>query len=121
MNVDLFDFDLPPERIALRPVKPRHAARMLVATGEAPLADCHVHDLPALLRAGDVLVFNDTRVIPAQLEGQRGEARIGATLHKRIDLRRWQEVGALHFKDSQEFAECHGRDNRAIHVTHGSV
>lgn len=90
MNVDLFDFDLPPERIALRPVKPRHAARMLVATGEAPLADCHVHDLPALLRAGDVLVFNDTRVIPAQLEGQRGEARIGATLHKRIDLRRWQ-------------------------------
>jgi S-adenosylmethionine:tRNA ribosyltransferase-isomerase len=63
---------------------------MLVTTGEVPLADCHVHDLPALLRAGDVLVFNDTRVIPAQLEGQRGEARIGATLHKRIDLRRWQ-------------------------------
>jgi len=46
--------------------------------------------LPCLLRAGDVLVFNDTRVIPAQLEGRRGEARIGATLHKRLDLRRWQ-------------------------------
>jgi S-adenosylmethionine:tRNA ribosyltransferase-isomerase len=49
-----------------------------------------VRDLPQLLRAGDVLVFNDTRVIPAQLEGRRGEAKIGATLHKRIDLRRWQ-------------------------------
>ena len=55
-----------------------------------PLADHRVRDLPGLLRAGDVLVFNDTRVIPAQLEGRRGEARIGATLHKRIDLRRWQ-------------------------------
>ena len=90
MRVDLFDFDLPPERIALRPVKPRDAARMLVVDGEASLADRHVRDLPDLLRAGDVLVFNDTRVIPAQLEGRRGEARIGATLHKRLDLRRWQ-------------------------------
>ncbi|MGJ0238603.1 tRNA preQ1(34) S-adenosylmethionine ribosyltransferase-isomerase QueA [Novosphingobium fluoreni] len=90
MNVDLFDFELPNERIALRPVKPRDAARMLVADGTAEIADRHVRDLPQMLRAGDVLVFNDTRVIPAQLEGQRGEARIGATLHKRIDLRRWQ-------------------------------
>jgi S-adenosylmethionine:tRNA ribosyltransferase-isomerase len=90
MRVDLFDFELPPERIALRPARPRDAARMLVVAGDAPLADRHVRDLPGLLRAGDVLVFNDTRVIPAQLEGRRGEARIGATLHKRIDLRRWQ-------------------------------
>ncbi|WP_067732729.1 tRNA preQ1(34) S-adenosylmethionine ribosyltransferase-isomerase QueA [Novosphingobium naphthalenivorans] len=90
MRVDLFDFDLPPERIALRPARPRDAARMLVVEGEAPFADRHVRDLPDLLREGDVLVFNDTRVIPAQLEGLRGEARIGATLHKRIDLRRWQ-------------------------------
>ena len=90
MRVDLFDFVLPPERIALRPVRPRDAARMLVAQGDAPLADRHVRDLPGLLREGDVLVFNDTRVIPAQLEGRRGEARIGATLHKRLDLRRWQ-------------------------------
>jgi len=90
MRVDQFDFDLPQERIALRPVKPRDAARMLVVDGSAPFCDDHVHDLPQLLRAGDVLVFNDTRVIPAQLEGTRGEARIGATLHKRIDLRRWQ-------------------------------
>ena len=90
MRVDLFDFELPPERIALRPARPRDAARMLVVEGERPFADRHVRDLPQLLRAGDVLVFNDTRVIPAQLEGRRGEARIGATLHKRLDLRRWQ-------------------------------
>ena len=63
---------------------------MLVVAGEGGFADRTVRDLPALLRAGDVLVFNDTRVIPAQLEGRRGEAKIGATLHKRIDLRRWQ-------------------------------
>jgi S-adenosylmethionine:tRNA ribosyltransferase-isomerase len=94
MRVDLFDFDLPPERIALRPARPRDAARMLVVEGDQPFADRTVRDLPHLLRAGDVLVFNDTRVIPAQLEGRRGPeesgAKIGATLHKRIDLRRWQ-------------------------------
>ncbi len=93
MKVDLFDFDLPAERIALRPVRPRDAARMLVVRGsDAPLEDRGVRDLPDLLGPGDVLVFNDTRVIPAQLEGRRkdGEAKIGATLHKRIDLRRWQ-------------------------------
>jgi S-adenosylmethionine:tRNA ribosyltransferase-isomerase len=88
MRVDLFDFDLPPERIALRPVEPRDAARMLVLDGAA-MADRHVRDLPALLRPGDMLVFNDTRVIPAQLEGRRGEARIGATLHKREGPRAW--------------------------------
>ncbi|WP_374587910.1 tRNA preQ1(34) S-adenosylmethionine ribosyltransferase-isomerase QueA [Novosphingobium sp.] len=90
MRVDLFDFELPPERIALRPVRPRDSARMLVVAGDQPLRDLTMRDLPQQLRRGDVLVFNDTRVIPAQLEGYRGEARIGATLHKRIDLRRWQ-------------------------------
>ncbi|KHL25933.1 S-adenosylmethionine tRNA ribosyltransferase [Croceibacterium mercuriale] len=90
MRVDLFDFALPPELIALRPARPRDAARMLVVPGQAGFQDRVVRDLPSALRAGDVLVFNDTRVIPAQLEGTRGEARIGATLHKRIDLRRWQ-------------------------------
>ncbi len=63
---------------------------MLVVAGKDAPTDGRVGDLPGLLRSGDVLVFNDTRVIPAQLEGTRGEARIGATLHKRIDLRRWQ-------------------------------
>jgi len=90
MRVDLFDFELPSELIALRPARPRDAARMLVVNREGAFQDRSVRDLPRLLRRGDVLVFNDTRVIPAQLEGRRGEARIGATLHKRIDLRRWQ-------------------------------
>jgi len=90
MRVDLFDFDLPPERIALRPASPRDSARLLLVPGEGAMRDLGVRDLPSLLRAGDVLVFNDTRVIPAQLEGKRGEARIGATLHKRLSLRAWQ-------------------------------
>ena len=88
MRVDLFDFDLPPDRIALRPARPRDAARMLLVEGQS-LFDRKVLDLPDILRPGDVLVFNDTRVIPAQLEGKRGEARIGATLHKRESLREW--------------------------------
>ncbi|NNM76599.1 tRNA preQ1(34) S-adenosylmethionine ribosyltransferase-isomerase QueA [Sphingomonas sp. ID1715] len=88
MRVDLFDFELPPERIALRPAEPRDAARLLLLDGTRT-ADHIVRDLPTLLRPGDCLVFNDTRVIPAQLEGRRGDARIGATLHKRYDLRRW--------------------------------
>jgi S-adenosylmethionine:tRNA ribosyltransferase-isomerase len=88
MRVDLFDFDLPADRIALRPARPRDAARMLLVEGEK-LSDRGVLDLPEILRPGDVLVFNDTRVIPAQLEGRRGEARVGATLHKRQGLRSW--------------------------------
>ncbi|RDC59855.1 S-adenosylmethionine:tRNA ribosyltransferase-isomerase [Alteripontixanthobacter maritimus] len=90
MRVDLFDFDLPTENIALRPARPRDSARLLVARGAEPFDDSIVSELPQLLEPGDVLVFNDTRVIPAQLEGKRGNAAIGATLHKRIDLRRWQ-------------------------------
>ena len=89
MHVDLFDFALPPERIALRPAMPRDAARLLVLDGAAT-HDRHVGDLPAQLRAGDMLVFNDTRVIPAQLEGRCGDARIGATLHKREGPRAWR-------------------------------
>ncbi len=89
MKVDLFDFALPPERIALRPAEPRDAARLLVLDGETT-HDRHVGDLPGALRSGDLLVFNDTRVLPAQLEGRRGDARIGVTLHKREGLRRWR-------------------------------
>ncbi|QHD66068.1 tRNA preQ1(34) S-adenosylmethionine ribosyltransferase-isomerase QueA [Sphingobium yanoikuyae] len=90
MRVDLFDFDLPAENIALRPASPRDSARLLLVPGDGAMEDRIVRDLPSLLRGGDVLVFNDTRVIPAQLEGMRGEARIGATLHKRLGLRQWQ-------------------------------
>jgi S-adenosylmethionine:tRNA ribosyltransferase-isomerase len=89
MRVDLFDFDLPPERIALRPADPRDSARLLLL-GPEGLGDRRVADLPHLLRPGDVLVFNDTRVIPAQLEGRRGAARVGATLHKREGPRTWR-------------------------------
>jgi S-adenosylmethionine:tRNA ribosyltransferase-isomerase len=89
VNVDLFDFELPPERIALRPASPRDSARLLVLDG-AETRDACVRDLPSCLRKGDLLIFNDTRVIPAQLEGLRGEARIGATLHKREGPRRWR-------------------------------
>ena len=89
MRVDLFDFELPPERIALRPAEPRDSARLLLVE-QGCMQDRVVPDLPNLLRPGDTLVFNDTRVIPAQLEGRRGEARVGATLHKREGLREWR-------------------------------
>ena len=89
MRVDDFDFELPAEAIALRPACPRDSARMLLAEGDR-LNDRSVRDLPEVLRPGDLLVFNDTRVIPAQLEGMRGEAKIGATLHKREGPRRWR-------------------------------
>jgi S-adenosylmethionine:tRNA ribosyltransferase-isomerase len=84
-----FDFDLPAERIALRPARPRDSARLLAVMGEE-ISDHQVPELPDLLRPGDVLVFNDTKVIPAQLEGRRGEASVGATLHKREGPREWQ-------------------------------
>jgi S-adenosylmethionine:tRNA ribosyltransferase-isomerase len=88
MRVADFDFDLPAERIALRPAQPRDSARLLFVRG-AEISDREVLDLPSLLQPGDVLIFNDTKVIPAQLEGTRGEASIGATLHKREGPRDW--------------------------------
>ncbi len=113
MRVDLFDFDLPPESIALRPASPRESARMLVVRG-ASMDDRVMADLPGELRAGDCLVFNDTRVIPAQLEGRRGEARIGATLHKREGPRSWRafvrNAKRLHDGDRIDF----GADVSAI-------
>jgi S-adenosylmethionine:tRNA ribosyltransferase-isomerase len=98
MRTSLFDFDLPPDRIALRPVSPRDAARMLVVRPDAAheLEDRSVRDLPALLSPGDALVINDTRVIPARLEGERireqARARIEATLIKREGPERWRAL-----------------------------
>ncbi|MEA2907640.1 MAG: S-adenosylmethionine:tRNA ribosyltransferase-isomerase, partial [Alphaproteobacteria bacterium] len=89
MRTDLFDFDLPPDRIALRPVAPRDAARLLVVRpgGMPELEDKGVCELPDLLNPGDALVVNDTRVIPARLSGRRigrdTEPRIEATLTER--------------------------------------
>ena len=94
MRVDLFDFELPEDRIALRPAEPRDAARLLVVPPQGPFADAGVRDIPSFLRPGDVLVVNDTKVIPARLDGfrTRGEvsARIQATLHKREGEDRWR-------------------------------
>ncbi|MDZ5696445.1 tRNA preQ1(34) S-adenosylmethionine ribosyltransferase-isomerase QueA [Chelativorans sp. M5D2P16] len=94
MRVELFDFDLPEERIALRPASPRDSARLLVVRPGETLGDAAVRDLPELLRHGDALVFNDTKVIPARLSGirRRGEAvaQIEATLHMRAGPDRWK-------------------------------
>ncbi len=87
MRVDAFDFDLPRRAIADRPAVPRDSARLLDLT--AGLAHRRVSDLPALLRPGDVMVFNDTRVIPARLAARRGEARVEVTLHRRISDSVW--------------------------------
>jgi S-adenosylmethionine:tRNA ribosyltransferase-isomerase len=89
-----FDFELPQDRIALRPARPRDAARLLVVDGDR-LSDRIVRDLPGLLRPGDVLVFNDTKVIPAALRGVRigrgaSEPRIEALLHQQLDPSRWR-------------------------------
>jgi S-adenosylmethionine:tRNA ribosyltransferase-isomerase len=96
MRTDLFDFELPPDRIALRPAEPRESARLLVVAGDGTLADHTVADLPSLLRPGDALVVNDTRVIAAQLAGRRigrdTEPKIDATLIKRLDASRWQAL-----------------------------
>ncbi len=87
MRVDDFDFELPNERIADRPVTPREAAKMLVVDGKC--SDYTVGDLPSFLQAGDVLVFNDTKVIPARLRGVRRTANIEVTLHKNTGLDTW--------------------------------
>jgi S-adenosylmethionine:tRNA ribosyltransferase-isomerase len=93
MRVDLFDFDLPEDRIALRPAVPRDAARMLVVRPGATFEDRIVRDLPDLLRPGDVLVLNDTRVIPSRLYGLRVReetaARVEIMLHKREGAESW--------------------------------
>jgi len=88
MRVDAFDFALPRELIADRPAEPRDAARLLVVA--EGLADRAVRDLPRLLRAGDVLVVNDTRVIPARLSGRRGAAQVELTLHRDLGGGRWR-------------------------------
>src|ERR1700682_1755445 len=94
MRTDLFDFELPPENIALRPAQPRDSARMLVVQGDGVLRDRTIAELPHGREPGDQLVVNDTKVISAQLKGRRigreTEPRIEATLIKRLDGSRWQ-------------------------------
>ena len=106
MRVDDFDFPLPRRLIAAHPIEPRDAARLLIVGPE--LADKHVRDLPALLKRGDVLVVNDTRVIPTRLYGRRGQAAIEATLHRREAPARWcafvKNARRLKLGDRIEFA-----------------
>lgn len=93
MRLSDFDFDLPDDRIALRPAEPRDSARLLTVEPDGPFGDRTVRDLATLLRPGDALVFNDTRVIPARLDGARDRngavVAVEATLHKRLGPDRW--------------------------------
>jgi S-adenosylmethionine:tRNA ribosyltransferase-isomerase len=108
MQLADFDFDLPRELIADRPQEPREAARLLVLPAAGGLADRHIADLPDLLRPGDLLVFNDTKVIPARLVGRRGLATVEVTLAHALGGAVWQAYakGArrLHPGDHVEFA-----------------
>ena len=118
MRLSDFDFDLPDDRIALRPANPRDSARMLVVRPGEPLADHVVSDLPDFLRAGDVLVVNDTRVIPARLFGTRfreeTQVAVEATLHRRLSPSAWTAFmrpgKRLKVGDRVRFGE---RDDRA--------
>jgi S-adenosylmethionine:tRNA ribosyltransferase-isomerase len=99
MRTDAFEFELPPERIALRPATPRDSARLLCIRphSQPEFADLLVRDLPELLRPGDALVVNDSKVIPARLQGRRigrgaAEPQIEATLHQRLDGSRWRAL-----------------------------
>ncbi|MDO8359635.1 MAG: tRNA preQ1(34) S-adenosylmethionine ribosyltransferase-isomerase QueA, partial [Devosia sp.] len=113
MRVDLFDFDLPEDHIALHPAEPRDSARMLVVRPGEPFADRRVTDLVDLLRPGDVLVVNDTKVLPAELKGarMRGEARasVSFNLHKRVDAKTWRAFARpakrLHLLDRLELGD----------------
>ncbi len=102
MKTELFDFNLPADRIATHPVSPRDASRLLVV-GPHDMQDCMVRELPDLLRPGDLMVFNDTRVMPVRLEGKRGTAAIEVTLHKHLGGRLWRAFARpgkrLHLED----------------------
>lgn len=113
MRVSEFDFDLPEDRIALHPAEPRDSARLLVVRPGEPLLDHHVTDLLDILRPGDVLVVNDTKVLPAELKGTRirGDNRssVSFNLHKRVDARTWRAFARpakrLHVLDRLELGD----------------
>ncbi len=125
MRVDLFDFALPPDRIASRPASPRDAARLL-HIGRTERADTKVSALPGLLKRGDIMVFNDTRVFPARLLGRRGEVPVEILLHKQQTPETWQGFArpAKRLKPGQQVnfpegltAEVIGRDGPLVTVT----
>ena len=108
LRTEDFAFDLPRELIADHPVEPRESARLLVLPRDGGLLDRHIADLPGLLRPGDLLVCNDTKVIPARLDGRRGEARVEVTLARNLGGGSWRAYakGARRLKpgDLIEFA-----------------
>lgn len=119
MRVDEFDYDLPPDRIALRPVSPRDAARLLVVRPDQdePFRDRAIRDLPDLLKPGDALVLNDTRVLRADLRGVRqrpdgSAAAVAVTLHKRLDNSRWRAFArpAKRLRPGDRLSFGHGGD-----------
>ncbi|ACA19830.1 S-adenosylmethionine--tRNA-ribosyltransferase-isomerase [Methylobacterium sp. 4-46] len=125
MRVDLFDFDLPEALIALRPVEPRDAARLLRVAPGHPLAEARVRDLPALLRPGDCLVFNDTRVIPARLRGLRARpdgssVRVEAMLHRREGPDCWRAFArpGKRLREGDRIRFGSGRDGSACDLGH---
>ncbi len=122
MRTDLFDFELAADRIALRPANPRESARMLVVQGDGSYGDRTVSDLPEFLRAGDVLVVNDTKVIAAQLSGRRigreTEPHIDATLIKRVDGSRWKALVKPAKKLSQGDIVRFGNEGRVCFLGH---
>ena len=89
MRVDLFDFELDKELIAKEPANPRDTSRLLDLTEDGKINDRHFYDLPDILQEGDVLVFNDTKVIPARLYGKRGEAEVEVTLYHPDNGKTW--------------------------------
>jgi S-adenosylmethionine:tRNA ribosyltransferase-isomerase len=117
MRTDTFDFELPRALIADRPAVPRDAARMLVV-GRS-LEDRHVRDLPSYLHAGDALVVNDTRVIPARLRGRRGAAGIEVTLHRAVGPAEWRAFARpakkLRPGDRIEFGDGFAAEVSALH------
>lgn len=90
MKVDIFDFDLDRSMIADKPANPRDTSKLLDLSEEDKITDRIFYELPDILHKGDVLVFNDTKVIPARLYGQRGEALVEVTLYHPVDGIRWQ-------------------------------
>ena len=107
MKVDIFDFDLDRDLIATQPANPRDTSKLLDISIEDKIADRHFYDLPEILQEGDVLVFNDTKVIPARLYGARGDAKVEVTLYRPVDGIEWwsfiKNAKRLHEKDIINF------------------
>ncbi|MDD4557275.1 MAG: tRNA preQ1(34) S-adenosylmethionine ribosyltransferase-isomerase QueA [Alphaproteobacteria bacterium] len=111
MNVDIFDFELDRDLIAREPATPRDHSKLLDLSIEGEISDRHFYDLPSLLQAGDVLVFNDTKVIPAKLYAVRGNAQVEVTLYRPVDALNWwafiKNAKRLHVGDTITFYAHH--------------